>query len=230
MLEELFGSKARIKLLKFLFGHPDEAFYVRELTRKIDSQINAVRRELNRLEKLDLVLVVDEPDEKKAEALLWGKNNYRARKKQSKTKVKKGDKKYYQVNKNFLLYPELKALFLKSQLLVEKDLINRLAKIGRTYYLALTGVFMAISNMPTDLFIVGNINKVKLNRLIKKVEKELETSINYTVMSKQEFKYRKDITDRFLYSILESKKIVILDKLGEGRFEDEKVKALTAEW
>jgi len=228
MLEELFGSKTRIKVLKFLFGHPEEAFYVRELTRKIDSQINAVRRELMKLEKLNIVMVVDEPMEKRVEKVLWGKNKYKGKKKPKKTAKK--DKKYYQINRNFIMYPELKALFLKSQLLVEKDLISRLAKIGRIYYLTLTGVFLGEGNSPTDLFMVGSVNKTKLSRLIKKVEKELETPINYTIMSRQEFKYRKDITDRFLYSILESRKIVVVDKLGEAKFEDERIKSLTARW
>ena len=224
MLEELFGSKTRLKLLKFLFSHPDEAYFIRELTRKIDSQINAVRRELTKLNKLKLVSVVERLPEGSSKQALWGKNKGVTKKKSIKSKQR--EKKFFKINKEHILYPELKALFLKSQLLVERDLINKLGDAGRIKYLALTGIFLAVESVPTDLFVVGSINKNKLSRLVKRVEKELETALNYTVMTSQEFKYRKDITDRFLYSILEAKKIVIIDKLGLGKFEDEQIKSM----
>lgn len=231
MLEELFGSKTRIKLLKFLYSHPDECFYIRELGRKVDSQINAVRRELNRLEKLGIIVVVAEPVEKKTENDLFGANKAPDKKKKAKkTKKNVREKKFFQINRAFILFPELKALFLKSQLLVEKDLVERIRKIGTIYYLALGGVFMGFGDASTDLFVVGTINKNKMARLIARVEKELEMPINYTIMNKKEFKYRKDITDRFLYGILESKKIVVVDKLNVGEFEDERIKAITSNW
>jgi len=62
--------------------------------------------------------------------------------------------------------------------------------------------------------IVGKFNKVKLARLIKELEDGLSKEINFTVFNDREFKYRKDITDVFLYSILEGKKMVIIDKIG----------------
>src|SRR6476469_7383755 len=55
MIEQLFGSKTRVKLLQLFYSNPNRAFYVREITRKIDEQINSVRRELSNLLSIGLI-------------------------------------------------------------------------------------------------------------------------------------------------------------------------------
>ena len=55
MLKTLFTSNARVKILKQFFLHPNEQFFVRELTRILDEQVNAVRRELDSLKKIGLL-------------------------------------------------------------------------------------------------------------------------------------------------------------------------------
>src|ERR1017187_3626633 len=55
MIEQLFGSKTRVKLLQLFYGNPNRAFYVREITRKIDEQINSVRRELANLLSIGII-------------------------------------------------------------------------------------------------------------------------------------------------------------------------------
>src|ERR1700742_480060 len=55
MIEQLFGSKTRVKLLKMFFSNPNRSFYVREITRKIDEQINSVRRELSNLLSVGII-------------------------------------------------------------------------------------------------------------------------------------------------------------------------------
>ncbi len=64
----------------------------------------------------------------------------------------------------------------------------------------------------TDVLIVGNVNRVKLRRLLRRFQRDFDRELSYTVMTPAEFKYRNDLTDRFLYTILESPKIVIVDK------------------
>ncbi len=55
MIEQLFGSKTRVKLLQLFYSNPNRSFYVREITRKIDEQINSVRRELANLLNVGLI-------------------------------------------------------------------------------------------------------------------------------------------------------------------------------
>ena len=80
--------------------------------------------------------------------------------------------------------------------------------------MVLTGIFVNNTNTLIDILLVGKLNKVKLVKLIKELELELGREINFTVFDPQEFKYRRDITDIFLYGILEGKKMVIIDEVG----------------
>src|SRR5207253_11312501 len=59
MVEQLFGSKTRVKLLQLFYSNPNRSFYVREITRKIDEQINSVRRELSNLLSIGIIASED---------------------------------------------------------------------------------------------------------------------------------------------------------------------------
>ncbi len=102
----------------------------------------------------------------------------------------------------------------KAQILYERYFINKLNKAGRPKLIIFTGLFVNSPEAPVDLLLVGRFNKRKLVRLVKELESELSKEINYTIMGTHEFKYRRDITDVFLYDILGGKKIVIVDELG----------------
>lgn len=210
MLEQLFGSKTRSKLLFLFLKHSDKKFYVRELTREVGAQLNSIRRELKNLETFGLIHAVADDTQPDADSQ---RKPAVATVKTKKTVAAKGQKKYYVLNNNFIICPELKSLFLKAELLTEQAMVQKLIEAGNIKYLALTGVFVGLEGSATDIFIVGTINKKKLESLIKKFEKEMKATINYTIMTKTEFDYRRGITDRFLYGILEGKKIVACDQI-----------------
>jgi len=193
MLEQLFGSRARVKILKLFLLHPKEKFYIRELSRKLKLQLNSVRRELENLERFGILFSdtgVD--DENKG----------------------RQEKKYYQANPNFVLFEEIKALIIKAQILYEKDFIDKLQKIGRVKLLILSGIFVNNPHSLIDLLIVGRFNRNKLLKLISELENELGKEVNFTLMDAKEFKYRRDITDVFLYEILEGRRMVVIDEVG----------------
>ena len=202
MLEQLFGSKTRVKLLRLFLNNPSQPYYLRELARKLKTQLNSVRREINNLEKIGVVKSV-----KLADVLSGTK---KAKSKKSKIQ---GSKKYFLTDTDFILYPELKALLLKAQLLLERSFVGKIEKMSQIRLFILTGIFVGIEGFATDLLLVGAVNRKKLAKIVREFEKELNHGINYTVMSSPEYKYRQDITDRFLYDILEGRKIVIIDKL-----------------
>ena len=101
-------------------------------------------------------------------------------------------------------------------MILEKDIVSSISGLGSIQYMALAGLFCDDANSQTDILIVGRVNRDKLNKLIKKMSTNFEREINYTVMTKSEFLYRKDITDRFLYNILDSNKIVVINKFKEN--------------
>jgi predicted transcriptional regulator len=112
MLKALFSSKTRIKLLTTFLLNPDEEYFIRELTRKLDEQINSIRRELDNLKKIGLL-----------------KSRVRNR------------KKYYYSNKDFVIFNELKDILLKA-MNTDSDLIKQIGRIGNIDLLVLSGVFV----------------------------------------------------------------------------------------
>ena len=189
MLEHLFSSRTRVKLLRLFLVNEEKPYFIREIGRKIKEHVNSTRRELTNLEKIGLV------------------KSFGQRR-----------KKYYQVNKDFLLYPELKSLIFKAQVFLEKNFLKKVSRVGRVRLLILTGFFTGLNDTLTDILMVGSVNRRKMKKLIRDFQKNFDREIRYTVMSKKEFDYRNNLTDRFLYHILENRKIVVVDKLKEDAF------------
>jgi len=219
MLGKLFGSKARVKILKLFLSRPEEKFYIRQISRDLKLQINSVRRELENLEKFGLLtaapteekIMEEEPFIQTWEDIKEVKNKGKNKKTTADIKT---DKKYFRVNTDFILYEEIKALVQKAQVLYEKDFAAKLNDLGNPKLMILTGFFVNQPQMSVDLLIVGRINKQGLRKLISELEADMGREINFTIMSTNEFKYRRDITDVFLYDILEGKKLVVIDSYG----------------
>lgn len=206
MLSKLFGTSVRTKLLKYILSHPDEDFFFKDLAKKLKIQAVSAKRELNNLEKFGLLLIL-ENSAKKEEKI----DNLSQSAKKTSPKKNKPKEERYAVNKNFVLYEELKTLIMKSQILYEKDFVEKVSKIGDLKLLIFTGFFVNNEDSSVDLFIVGKFKKEKLVKVINELETDLGRETNYTLMSEREFKYRRDITDVFLYGILEGKKMVSVD-------------------
>ncbi len=182
MLKRLFTSNTRIKLLTLFLLNPDSEFFIRELTRKLDEQINSIRRELDNLKKMGLL----------------------------KTKTK-NRKKYYVVNKNFVVYNELRNIVLKA--LSEKDsIVKSLQQLGELELIVLSGLFVE-KESPIDLLLVGKIDRNKLDRYFTQ-ELETKRPVRFSLMSKEEYQYRRKCNDKFLDEILEDKNnIIALNKI-----------------
>jgi predicted nucleotidyltransferase len=128
---------------------------------------------------------------------------------------KKVDQKlFYLVNNDFILLGELTALIKKSQSLIERIVQEKLKKLDGLRYVALTGRFVDDESLPTDVLLVGRITNEALLKFIKDLERFYQKEIRYTHLTSREFNIRKDLTDKFLYSILNGKKIILLNKLG----------------
>ena len=179
MLKRLFTSNTRIKLLTVFLMNQDEEYFIRELTRKLDEQINSIRRELDNLKKLGVL---------KSRA--------------------KNRKKYYYVNKNFILLDELKGIIIKA--LSSQDKIGKdVAKMGEVKLLALSGQFLNKPTETVDMLIVGSIDK---DRFARYLSDDLRTkrSVKFTIMNEEDFRYRKDCHDKFIQEIIDNPENQIL--------------------
>lgn len=182
-LRDLFISKVRVKLLQIFFDNPNELYYVRQLVRKAGEEINAVRRELERLEKTGFL-----------------------------KKEPRGNRLYYWLNKNSLYFDDLASMMAKNVGLGKEILKNR-NKLGKISYVLLSGKFVKrISRREdeVDVLIVGDVVMPELTALVRAEETRRDQEINYTAMTNQEFGFRKQRRDPFLLSILSSSKIIII--------------------
>jgi hypothetical protein len=189
MIEQLFGSKTRVKLLQLFFSNPNRAFYVREITRKIDEQINSVRRELANL--LSIGIISSDT------------NNNRL---------------YYEVNQQYEYYDPLVTIFGgkasvgKAQTNPKTDDQIDLKALGNVEIAIFTGQFTRDELSGIDFLLVGNVNQHKFDKYIAEVEGQEGKEIRYTIMPLDEFEYRRQIKDRFIANVLGAKKQILIDK------------------
>lgn len=188
MVEQLFGSKTRVKLLQLFYSNPNRSFYVREITRKIDEQINSVRRELANLLSIGII---------KSDT-----NNNRL---------------YYEVNQEYEYYQPLGAIFgggvmTASTAPAADSQAADIKSLGNVELAIFTGQFTRDDTSGIDLLIVGDINQTKLTKYITDLEAQEGKELRFTVMPPQEFKYRQQVNDRFLGLALGAKKQVLIDK------------------
>src|SRR5882672_111889 len=192
MVEQLFGSKTRVKLLQLFYSNPNRSFYVREITRKIDEQINSVRRELANL--LNVGIIVSDTT-----------NN----------------RLYYEVNQSFEFYKPLKEIFGQSdeaKLTVKRVKAgsssdqDKVKALGNVDVLLLTGQFTRDDRSGVDFLAVGDINQSALQKYVAELEAHEGKEVRFVHMSLKEFEYRRQINDRFITNVLESKKQILVDK------------------
>jgi len=190
MVEQLFGSKTRVKLLRLFYANPNRSFYVREITRKIDEQINSVRRELANL--LSIGILSSETT-----------NN----------------RLYYEVNQKYEFYKPLSLMFgnikeFEKEASSDAKSVKRdpLKSLGNVEVALYTGVFTRDESSGIDVLVVGDVNKTKFAKFVSDLETEEGKEIRYTLMPVNEFAYRRQIKDRFITTVLSSKKQVLIDK------------------
>ncbi len=198
MLEHLFGSTTRVKLLRAFYTNPERAYFVRELSRAVDTQLNAVRRELLNLVNLGMIKPVEFGESKEEE-------------------IGTERSKYYKVDTEFFLFEEMTALLNKTQLAEEKNFVEMLKKrAGKLKLLVMSGIFTGDTESGTDILLVGDVKVVPLAKAIRDFEKFMNRPIRYTVLDEKEFSERREIGDRFLYGVLEGKRVIALDEYNLG--------------
>ena len=183
MLIDLLISKVRVKILELFLGSPDQIYHVREIVRRVGEEINAVRRELARLEKTGLL------------ASEWRAN-----------------RRYYSVKKDFIFYFELLSMVNKSVGL-GGNIIKNKGKLGKIRYAMLSGSFIRgkpYGPNDVDLFIVGTVVLPELGSIVREEEARRNREINFTPMSDEEFVFRKSRRDPFVMNILSKPRVMLI--------------------
>lgn len=184
ILEDIIISRVRVKILTLLLSHPGVIFHVRDIVRKVDEEINAVRRELAHMEHAGMV-----------------------------SKEQRANRLFYVFRKDYPLYFELMELVAKTSGL-GWDILKQKAKLGKLKFVMVSGRYLRglpkKSQTDVDLLIVGNVVLPELSQIIKAEEVRREREINYTVMTEEEFAFRKSRRDPFVLSIVASSRVMIV--------------------
>ncbi len=193
MLEELFVSRVRVKILQLFLSSPsDSLFHVREIVRRVSEEINAVRRELSRMEKYNMV-----------------SSEWRA------------NRRLYRFRRDYIYYKELLSLVAKTTSL-GGNLITNKQKLGKIKFAFVSTKFLKGSSVvadDVDLLVVGNIVLPELQAIVADEQAKREKEINYSFMDEAEFKFRVKRRDPFILRVLIQPKIMLVgdeDELLEG--------------
>lgn len=203
MIDTLFGSKTRVKLLYLFLNNPSRAFYVREITRRVDEQINSVRRELANMLNVGVI---------KSDSI--------------------DHKLYYEVDQNYPHYQPLKQIFSSknSDSKTSSDVDDmakwekHTRKISAAKVVILSNGFVKGSRSKIDVLIVGSPPKLQVKKFIQDLELDEHRPLHYTVIPYDDFYYRMSIKDRFISEILDGNHRVILDSDGIVKQTDKTVK------
>lgn len=183
MLQHIIPSKARRKILELFYQNIDQNYYLRRIVREIDEEVNAVKRELDILSGSKLL-----------------------------HKEKRLNKIFYSLNKGYLYYDEFLRIFSKSNYLTTL-IYKNISKIGKIKFIVLSTKFskkLPIKEDEIYLLLVGIIVVPEVASIISEAEKTFGREINYTVMTDEEFNFRKKNNDPFIWRFLKQPKIMLV--------------------
>lgn len=183
-LSDIITSKVRVKIIELFFSNVREIYHVRGVVRALHEEINAVRRELEKLE---------------GEGMLRSES--------------RGNRKYYSLREEYVFYEDLLSMVCKTTG-VGSELINNKNKFGKIGYIMFSGTFARRKARKreddVDILVVGEVVLPELAAIIRKEESIRNKEINYTVMSREELEFRKKRRDPFLQGILANSRVMIV--------------------
>lgn len=190
MIDALFGSKTRVKLLHLFLNNPGKAFYVREITRLIDEQINSVRRELANMLEVGII-----------------------------TSDSADNKLYYEVNQRYEYYVPFRAIFADQKVASVSSTAKQetaswekaLAALPGLRVGVLAGVLVNGSASSVDLLLVGALPANKAKAAVAAIENAEGRELTYSMLSYDEFYYRLSVRDKFINDIITNKHRVLVD-------------------
>lgn len=201
-LTAIFGNLPKVKLMRLFLFNETTPFFLREIAERTQCQTSAVKKELNLLEKADMIKTRTVSKEIQ---IVKGK----------KATVKKVEGKAFLLNAKFPYLDPLKNLLTIVSLRADDSLAKRFTNAGKIKLFVASGVFIQNWDARVDLLIVGDeLNLHKIEAVIKVIESEIGKEIAYSAFETQDFEYRFGIHDRLVRDILDYPHVTLLDRLG----------------
>lgn len=190
ILEQLFESDAKVRLLKLFLRNQKSKFTGSEIRYRAQLETRIAQKALERLHKAGLL--------------------------KSYARGGSGEITYF-INPSFIFFNELRNLVLKASPASKSRILTRIRGLGRVKLLVLSGIFMRPDRelSRTDMLVVGDdISDKRFQNFLKQLEAEAGCEIQYSLLTSEEFNYRHKMMDRFLRDILERPHEKLINKLG----------------
>ena len=191
ILETLFGSRIRVRLLRFFLLNQEGEYLMSEIAKRNMIAGPQVKKELNELKKIKFI---DERSKK--------------------------NEKRYTINPKFYFLPEMASLMAKANASPQCKSLAKIKNIGDVKLFLTSGIFINNPKSKADMIlVVNNINRSRLKNVIQSLEAEIGREISFMLMNGDEFKYRLDMLDRFILEFLEGPHEEVINKIpGLRRF------------
>ena len=191
MLQQLFGSRLRARVIGWLFTHTDERFYVRQLTDLLGEDSTNLSRELARLESMGIV-----------------------------TSEKDGREKYYRADVDSPVFEELRSLAVKTTGILDvlrETLAPHSSEIDVAVVFGSVAEGTYTGKSDVDLLIVGDVEALDLHAVISQAEERLRRAVSYTILSSEEFTKRRSGKEGFIANVLAGPKLAVIGSFDDDR-------------
>jgi predicted nucleotidyltransferase len=190
-LGDLLFGQTRGRVLRVLFGHPDQTFFVRQIARETDTSVGTVQRELEALSQVGLI-----------------------------ERTKSGHQVYYQANRNHPVFAEIHSLVAKT-VGVFQLLTSALAPLANQIEMAFVYGSLARqeerAESDVDLMVVGDVTLDEILAQLAPVEPLIGRTINPTIYSSKEFRSKLQSGNHFLRSVMCSERVLLIREEDESR-------------
>lgn len=202
ILENLFESRIKVKLIKIFLRNQDKYFSLEEIIKKTKEDSSSVRYQLKKLIDIGFVKTI-------LTKKIKIKNHY------TNEKIFSKNRRFFLLNKDFKFLEELNNIFSKSTSIEKSKFLEKLKSFGKLKLVLLSGIFINREDTRVDLLIVGDgIDEVSLSQFMAEIEDEVGKEIRYAYLETNDFYYRLDMFDNFIKTVLEEPSEIVLDELG----------------
>ncbi len=195
IFEKLFGSAAKVRLMKLFLFHPSSSFDMEAIKKRTQLSAPKIQKEIKALEKIDFL--------KKKNIFLDSKNG----------KNKKKVNGWY-VNTKFPYFNNLQGMLIHTTPFASKEIVKKFKNTGDLKLLVISGIFIQNWESRVDLLLVGDkLKNSTLSSVIRTLEADIGCELRYTVMETDDFKYRLNIYDKLIRDILDFPHEKVLNKI-----------------
>jgi len=192
----LFGSTARVKLLRFFLFNPSKEFLFDDISKRARLVRRTARTEMSALERAGVIrqksVLIDVPGKKKKMKAVA-----------------------YCLNKDFQELQALQTFLFDTAPIDGKNLLTHLRKAGALDFVGIGGVFVRDFEQRLDVLIaMKKFSQASVEKAIRSIEAEVGIEVRFAAMSSEDLMYRVGMYDKLTRDFFDYTHQVLVDKIG----------------